>query len=162
MYVLVSNSEILFYLENIVALSEECVVNKEVFIGDWCVISKRARENRDEGNSLDPKVYIGIVLGFSYLRGKKFKDREYSKYSAPVTSDVDKGIGMLCSRYTYNAAGVLTSVLGDKHMYISIESYIATIKRPAYTNKMLTISSKLCEKLNMIEIQPQDNHRDQQ
>lgn len=136
---------------------DEYVVNKEVFIGDWCVISKSTIENLDEGDSLkDPKVYIGMVLGFSYLSGKKFKDREYSKCSAPVTSEVGKGVGVLCSLYSYNADGVLASVPEDKHTYTTIESYIGSIKRPAYTNKMLTISSKLLEELSMIENEAQD------
>lgn len=143
---------------------DEHVVNKEVFIGDWCVVDRRwvsrdTRESRDEGpgegDSSDPKFYIGMVLGFSYLSGKTFKDREYSKLSAPVTSDVAKGIGMLCSLFTCNANGVLTSVPEDEHKYNSIDSYIGSIKRPAYanngTNKVLTIFSRLFEKLNLVE-----------
>lgn len=136
---------ILIASENIAVLDgDNYVVNEEVFIGEWCVFSESACENLNvENPSEDPEVLIGMVLGFSYLSRKTFKDREFSKLSAPVASDVSKGIGMLCTIYKYNAVGVLTSLTGDKHKYTKIESYIGTIKHPVYTNKVLSISSKL-------------------
>lgn len=148
---------------NIAVLSgDNYVVNEEIYIGDWCIFSEGVCENLSGEDSLeDPKRLIGMVLGFSYLTGKTFKDREFSKSFAPVTSDVSKGIGMLCTVYTYNVVGVLSSVPGDKHKYARIESYIATIKHPSYTNKVLTISSKLLSELDMITSQTRAKSQEQ-
>lgn len=89
-----------------------------------------------------------MILGFSYLKGKTFKEKEFSKSYAPVESD--HSIGVLYTPYTFNSVGELASDFGDKHKYSEVESYIGTIKHPAYINKTLTISQKLIEQLNKL------------
>lgn len=138
-------------MNNAVVSADTFIVNNEIFIGDWCVFYSNTHENSDEENF---KVLIGLVLGFSYTDGKTFKEREYSKLYAPVTSDVALGtrkvIGMSCATYTYTVSGKLISVPGDKHEFIDVESYIGTIQTPAYTSKVLTVSEKLITKLRDI------------
>lgn len=131
-------------VNNSVGSEDDFTVNNEIFIGEWCVLNKNTGINVDEEN-LD--VLIGLVLGFSYYNGKTFKEREFSKVSAPVASDTNKGIGMLCARYTYDSLGKLTSVPGDKHEFVDIESYIGTISAPTYTAKVLSLSKNLIAKL---------------
>lgn len=82
------------------------------------------------------------------MNGKTFKDREYSKSSALVQSG--RAVGVLSTLYSFNSSGNLTSLTGDKHKYIVIESYVATIKHPSFTNKTLTISDKLLAHLLII------------
>lgn len=101
-------------------------------------------------------------MGFCYLNGKTFRDREFSKSSASVESSVespvessvesklDRSIGVLSTFYTYNRVGELLSVPEDKHKHIKIESYIGTIKHPSYANKTLTISEKLAVELRKL------------
>lgn len=96
-------------------------------------------------------MMIGLVLEFKYLKGKTFKEKEFSKSSAPVRSVASKDIGVLCNFFKYNNAGVLSSITqdvdGDKHTFVNIATYVGTIREPNYANKVLTISPKLLTEL---------------
>lgn len=60
---------------------------------------------------------------------------------------------MLCTSYTFDTKGKLMSVSGDKHKFISIESYIGTIRTPTYVNKELTISESVLAELSNITVE---------
>lgn len=115
---------------------DKYVINEEIFIGEWCIFSDTIKErNNDKTN-----VFVGMVLGFSYLQGETFKEREYSNSSVFVTHASNKGVGMLCSAYTYRSDGVLENNFEQAHKYAKIDSYIGTIEDPIYTNNVLSIS----------------------
>lgn len=88
------------------------VKNSEICIGSWCIFSIL----RDK----KPQLKVGFVLELKYLDGKTFKEKEFSKSYAPVESD-DKRIGVLCSFYSYNNSGVLSSFATDEHEYITAD-----------------------------------------
>lgn len=127
---------------SILTVDHYCV-RKELATGDWCIIS----ENDEK---MGKKLLIGLVLGFTYLDGETFKAREFSKSNASVSSNSNRGIGVLCSLYTYNACGVLTNVPDHKHKFISTESYIGTIKSPNYVDKLLKLSDNLVAELDKL------------
>lgn len=77
------------------------------------------------------------------MDGQTFKAREFSKTSALVLSDCNRGVGVLCTFFTYDCNGVLSNVTGCKHSYVNIETYAGTIKNPIYVNQTLQISEKL-------------------
>lgn len=142
----------IFYLAvsgNLAVVSaDDYIVNEEIFVGEWCVFSDKQEEDVCEQDVLEnTNIKIGLVLGFAYTNGKTFKDREYSKVSATVKKDVNRSIGMLCASYTFDSQGKLTGVAGDKHKFISIESYIGTIRSPSYANNVLTISETVLAEL---------------
>lgn len=127
--------------------TDKFVVQEEISIGDWCIFVEK---QKDIQNSL----IIGIVLGFTYLDGKTFKAREYSKRSATVHLDQDsisssdlRDVGVLCSFFTFNDEGELVAELKDRHKFTHIKSYFGTIKPPNYSNKLLTIPKRLVEEI---------------
>lgn len=92
-----------------------------------------------------------MVLGFTYLVGKTFKAREFTKNSALVNldeADDKKGVGILCSFFTLTADGTLTGVHGDKHKFRNIETYFGTINAPVYNNGLLKVSEELVEDID--------------
>lgn len=93
---------------------------------------------------------LGFVLEFKYLDGKTFKEKEFSKSYATVESGSNKRVGVLCSFYTYNNSGVLSSVATDEHEYITTDAYIGIIREPLFSNKKLTISPKLVLELDKL------------
>lgn len=102
---------------------------------------------------MDEDIYpaiIGLVLEFTYLTGNTFKEKEYSKSTAPVESSTNKGIGVLCNLYSLNQDGVLSSIAWDKHKFVNIDTYIGTIKDPVYENKRIMISPKLVFELQKL------------
>lgn len=123
--------------------ADKYVVRNQITIGEW-VIFVEENDDRDSG------ALIEMVPGFTYLDGKIFKAREFSKGSATVLSHDDpdsRNVGVLCAFFTFNAKGNLTAVLDDKHKFTNITSYIGTIKPPVYVNKLLTIPIKLVEEI---------------
>lgn len=71
-----------FTSENYEILPDDKYVNrKQITIGEWGIFLENSAA---EGCS---KILIGMVLGFTYLDGKTFKAREFSKVSASVVSD---------------------------------------------------------------------------
>lgn len=129
------------------------IENQEIYIGDWCIFPDCV-EKEDESNDESDSVLIGLVLGFTYLNGKTFKQREFSKSFASVKSSQEsstvKPVGVLCDFYSFNKDGVLKSISGDKHKFIKIDHYIATIRSPTKKSKNLTISQTLVAELNKI------------
>lgn len=93
----------------------------------------------------------GLVIEFAYLKGKTFKEREFSKSSAPVKSSASKDIGVLCNFYKFNQVGILSSIAGDKHQFINIDNYIGTVKEPSFSKKILAISPKLVLELKKLK-----------
>lgn len=138
--------------------ADEYSVRDQISVGEWCIFSRneydsifsqRARQRDDDGHNL--KFLLGMVLGLTYLDGKTFKQREFSKTSAIICHskvNAQRGVGVLCSFYTCAMNGLLTNVPGDTHRFINIESYAATIKSPIYEKKLLSLSTKLVDKLS--------------
>lgn len=110
----------------------------QLTIGEWAVFSiPRDDQKSDESNS----QCIGLVLGFSYLNGKTFKEREFSRISAPIASE--NNIGVLCSFYSVEESGILIAVSEGKHKFISTDAYVGTIPKPTYENDCLCILETL-------------------
>lgn len=125
-----------------------------ISIGEWCFFSRREYDNifsETEDVGLNLNLLLGMVLGLTYLDGQTFKQREFSKTCANVRThpkkDPQRGVGVLCSLYTCDLNGLVTSVPQDKHTFINIESYVATIKPPNYVNQSLNLSTKLVDLL---------------
>lgn len=95
------------------------------------------------------QIKLGFVLEFKYLDGKTFKEKEFSKSSAPVELG-GRSIGILCNFYTFNNVGVLSSIAKDEHEFITMNAYIGTIRKPLFTNRILTISPKLVNELQKL------------
>lgn len=99
-------------------------------------------------------VRLGLVLEFKYLIGKTFKEKEYSKSSAPIQSVGGKNIGVLCNFYSFDNNGFLSSITegndGGQHKFIDINTYVGSIKEPIYVNKVLTISPELVIELKKL------------
>lgn len=127
------------------------IENQEINIGDWCVFPDCV-EKEDERDYESNSVLLGLVLGFTYLKGKTFKQREFTKSFASVVSSPDKPVGVLCDLYSFNEFGVLKSVPGDKHKFIQIDHYKATIRPPIKGSKSLIISLSLVIELNKIDV----------
>lgn len=126
-------------------------VDNEIGIGDWCTFPvSEVIENDDESDF--NTVLLGLVLGFTYSNGNTFKQREFSKSFALQRTRSSNLVGVLCDFYTFNEAGILKIVPGDKHKFIKIDSYVGTIKPPLKVKKTLTISSNLVDELNKIDL----------
>lgn len=142
-----------FYLDtNQIATEDSYIVRDQIFIGDWCIFSEEVYkyvllERDDDGQNV--QFLFGMVLGFTYLDGKTFKQREYSKTFASVTCDAQsqRGVGVLCSFYTCDFDGFLTALGEVNHKFINIKYYVGTIKAPDVSDRMVTISTKIIEKL---------------
>lgn len=128
--------------------ADNFIKNDEICIGSWCIFSFYQVDEE-----MQP-VRIGLVLEFKYLTGKTFKEREYSKLSAPIQSVGAKNIGVLCNFYSFENNGLLSSLTegsdGGKHKFINIDTYVGSIKEPIYVNKMLAISPELVIELKKL------------
>lgn len=144
---------------------DKYVVRKQITIGEWGIFNGFFLKNCSEDSGADGRleVLIGMVLGFTYLDGKTFKAREFSKVSANVFTDQvsdlvsdtasnPRDVGILCAFFALSADGKLTSIYDDKHKFTNIKSYIGTIKPPVYINKLLTISEKLVEEIERYKL----------
>lgn len=141
-------------MNNEVLTADVYSVRDYISIGEWCFFSRKEYDNifsETEDDGFNVNLLLGNVLGFTYLDGKTFKQREFSRTSAKVQAHPEigpqRGVGVLCSFYTCDLNGLLTNVPDDKHQFINIESYVATIKPPIYVNKSLSLSTKLVDML---------------
>lgn len=141
-------------MNNEVLTADEYSVRDQLSVGEWCVFSRKEYDSTfaqgdDDGHYFN--FLLGMVLGLTYLDGKTFKQREFSKTSATIRhSEVNaqRSVGVLCCFYTCDMNGLLTKVSVEKHQFINIVSYVATIKPPIYVNKLLSLSTKLVDKLD--------------
>ncbi|KAG4072027.1 hypothetical protein HA402_008468 [Bradysia odoriphaga] len=125
--------------------------NEDIMIGDWCVFPDCVEKENDVDCESD-SVLLGLVLGLTYLKGKTFRQREFTKSFASVKPDPVKPVGVMCDLYSFNTNGVLKSVSGDKHKFFKIDYYKGTIRPPVKQNESLTISRDLVTNLNKIYI----------
>lgn len=74
------------------------------------------------------EIVIGMVLGFTYMVGRTYKDRQYSGTYAYTesTNENKKPIGILCSWYQ-NCNALITPLTNLQNTYISISRYKGTI-----------------------------------
>lgn len=113
-------------------------------------------------------------MRFSYLGGKTYKCREYSRNFALVSKNLqdndsvaedsnavvssvtegnksggNKTVGVLCIYYTWDDTGTLNEdVSADTHkFYLNISNYRATLSDPTYENGSLHINVGLVTKL---------------
>ncbi len=79
------------------------------------------------------------VLGFSYLKCKTYREREYSREFADITPSEPtvgnkKTVGVLCSYYGWSKEGLLTEVNGQP-CYVNIDQ----CKKSPYMTQFLKI-----------------------
>lgn len=114
----------------------------EISIGEWCIIEH------------DNKIMVGLILSFAYMKGKTFKERQFSKSTALVQPSA-KPIGLLGSWYSWNKEGELQSCEFDhttqKHEFLPIKCYRGSMCRPSYDKKFLKISLELMVALNAMQ-----------
>ncbi|KAG4068990.1 hypothetical protein HA402_008461 [Bradysia odoriphaga] len=125
--------------------------NQEISIGDWCIFPDCV-EKEDPSDCESNSVLLGLVLGLSYLKGKTFKEREFTKSFASLQSNPAKPVGVMCDLYSFNKSGALSNVPGDKHKFIEIDYYIGTIRPPIKENRGLVIPQGLVIELNKIDV----------
>lgn len=89
------------------------------------------------------------------MDGETFKKREFSKTSVSVSANQPpitnyRRVGVLCTFYTYDGAGVLTAPSERKHSFADITNYGGTINKPTYSEEKLTISPALLVELEKL------------
>lgn len=118
-------------------------VNDEIHVGEWCLVTLNAK--------LSAKLYIGLVLSFTYLLGTTQRTKEYSRSFAsikPPNSDDSSRknpVGFLCTYFRYD-----NGILHEESLnasYVSLSNYKATIVAPFYKNDELIISNELLQKI---------------
>lgn len=124
------------FLEKINQTMDDCLVeNDEVHIGEWCIFLNKS------------KLFIGLVLSFSYMNGKTYRSREYSRSFAPIPSEAsDNPIGALCTHYRWSNDGKLQQE-SEHPFYSNLENYKATIATPDFEDDNLRISSILLNRI---------------
>lgn len=91
---------------------------------------------------------IGLILSFSYLCGKTFREREYSLEFAPVHCH-KKIIGALCTWYTWDDEGKLIKWNKIQYSFANIDCYKATlIVSPNLDNTLWCLDEGICSELN--------------
>lgn len=113
-------------------------VSQSINIGQWCLFY------------LGNRFLIGLVVGFSYLGGRTYRSREYSRNFAtvvPPVSSVAKTVGVLSTYYNWDFNGTLTEVIQDK-FYLDIKHYRATISEPTYEKNQVQINISLVKEIN--------------
>ncbi len=98
--------------QNSEPLTEYPKVSKQIWVGDWCLFDWKER------------FLVVHVLGFSYLKCKTYREREYSREFADIkpsepTVGNKKTVGVLCSYYGWSKEGLLTEVNGQP-CYVNI------------------------------------------
>lgn len=111
-------------------------VKREIFIGDWvvCVV--------------DENVLIGLVLSFSYIHGKTYRQREYTLNYTELKPKSD--VGILCNWYESHG-GILKSVDYRQQNYINILAYKSTLlKAPTIVDNNWQISVRACNEIKNV------------
>lgn len=140
-----------YFLENRTLPNADNFIKKdEISIGDWCVFPDNV-ELDDDAEHESCSFLIGLVLGLTYLNGKTFKQREFSKSFASVEPNRLKPVGVMCDLYSYNKNGVLNSVRCGKHKFFKIDHYLGTIQPPTKQNGKMTLSPSLVKNINKID-----------
>lgn len=110
-------------------------VRQEIKIGEWCIFT------------VGKNLLVGQILGFSYINGKTYRTREYSRSFATIQSDTEKVVGTLCHYYSWNADGGLIDE-PNYQFYLDVKNYKATISAPAYERNGLRLEVDLVIQIN--------------
>lgn len=107
---------------------------EEVEVGAWCIFKKMS------------KFYITQILGFTYLSGEG-SSRSFTLPTAPTKPPSNKkkarGLGCLCTWYSYNQTGKLSKHEFKVQGYVNMTQYIATVPAPSYDSDLQISDSVL-------------------
>jgi hypothetical protein len=109
----------------------DCSVNCDIFIGDWCVF-----------NNLE-EIVIGQIIGFQYIN-EKGKHKKYTWNVCPTKPPPDctnpKGINVFANWFLFNCNTHLLSLKGS-YFFLNIDCYFSHISPPEFIDGNLNLTN---------------------
>lgn len=108
---------------------------QELQIGDWIVFRNSSTDNIEFQT-----FFIGMVLGFRYVKTQTEKERQYTLDFVPTSAEntSNRGIEVLSTWFNMDSKYISQPIVGNNSFFINIDNYIGTIELNIETQRKIT------------------------